>query len=265
MPSAGAELWISLETHQCYKWSVAGSRLKESNFLKIAWAESWGHGEVLLFSKVFLLWSSLYLWEIGSYIIFDVKPNWMLCPATHPCLRQKMCPGNVDNLAKLGHWAAFLAGRKVRPATRDGCGWNPYMPPLLWQCLGGSVTKTWPKGPSVGLVGQTGDRCLCCVTQLDMSTPSMWGYYFPILVYFCFLFFGFFSPSSLSNHQSSLLPAICLGSSPSHSERVRHSLNLDLSKSLLGFLISTKPLSSCISSKECQTTAQSIIWKPGCL
>lgn len=73
MPSAGAGLWISPETHQCYKWSAGGSRLKESNFLKIAWAESWGHGEVLLFSMVFLL--SLYLWEIGSGINFDVKPK----------------------------------------------------------------------------------------------------------------------------------------------------------------------------------------------
>lgn len=194
MPSAGAGLWISLETHQCYKWSVAGSRLKESNFLKIAWAESWGHGEVLLFSNMFLLWSSLYLWEIGSYIIFDVKSNWRLWPATHPCLRQKICPGNVDNLAKLGHWAAFLAGRKVRPVTRDGCGWNPYMPLLLWQCLCASITKTWQKGPSVGLAGQAGDRCLCCVTQLGMSTPPTWGCCFPILVYYFSCSLGFFSP-----------------------------------------------------------------------
>lgn len=74
MAPAGAGLWISLETHQCYKWGAGGNRQKESNFLKIAWAESWGHDEVL-FSKVFLLWSSLYLWEIVSGIIFGVKPN----------------------------------------------------------------------------------------------------------------------------------------------------------------------------------------------
>lgn len=227
---------------------------------------SWRDGEVLLFSKVFLFWSSLYLWEIGSGIIFDVKPNWRLCPATHPCLRQKICPGNVDRLAKLGHRAALLAGRKVRPATRDGCGWNPYMPLLLWQCLGGSITKTWQKGPLEGLAGQTGDRCpVLCDTAGYEYTISM-----RLLLsnsgLFCFLVICFFFfPSSLSNHQSSLLPAICLGSSPSHSEHVWQSLNLDLSKSLLDFLISTKPLFSCISSKECQATAQSIIWKPACL
>lgn len=133
---------------------------------------------------------------------------------------------------------------------------------LLWQCLGGSITKTWQKGPLVGLAGQSGARCLCCVTQLAMNTPSTRACCFPILVYFFFLVLWVFS---LSNHQSSLLPAICLGSSPSHGEHVRQSLNLDLSKSLLGFLISTKPLFSCISSKECQATAQSIFWKPGCL
>lgn len=136
---------------------------------------------------------------------------------------------------------------------------------LLWQCLGGSVTKTWHKGPLEGLAGQTGDRCpVLCDTagceytisvRLVLSNSGL----------FCFLVLCFFSLSSLSNHQNSLLPAICLGSSPSHSEHVRQSLNLDLSKSLLGFLISTKPLFSCISSKECQATAQLIIWKPGCL
>lgn len=183
---------------------------------------------ILAWDRRYALEMQIILQSWVTELLFWLVERWDLQP--------EMVVGEI-------HTFPFFLG-SVLVALSPGTGkWGPWW---VWQ-------------------GKLGTGVLCCVTQLGMSTPSTRGCCFPILGNFVFLFFGFFFPSSLSNHQRSLLPAICLGSSPSHSEHVRHSLNLALSKSLLGFLISTKPLFSCISSKECQATAQSIIWKPGCL
>lgn len=76
---------------------------------------------------------------------------------------------------------------------------------LLWQSLGGSVTQAWQRW---GCLVKVGTGVLCCVTQLiGLNAVKL---VFGVLFAYSFLFF---LSSSLSNHRSYLLTAVCLGSS----------------------------------------------------
>lgn len=138
-------------------------------------------------------------------------------------------------------------------------------------CFGSVLEALSPRPGKRGLrwawLGKVGTGALRCMTQpLGLNMLSAWGCRFqtPVWFFVC-LFFWVFFPSSLSLITTATCWLQFVWAALSHGEHVWQSLNLDLSKSLLGFLISTKPLFSCINSKECQSTVQSITWRPGCL